>query len=209
MLIVCVAPADAFQTGGLYYRFALFIPPFIAFAFVPNPNAAKASLRAYAALAVITVCSLWVLVIQASRIIAFGEETKPFQAILDAMQPNKRVLAMVMQGDSIGAQNTNAYWHYPVWYQADKHGFVDFNFALFPPQVIRFKLDRKEGENEEVDLRPGQNKMWTKGFVEQFTYFIIKSDPPMTQGVQAQSPCPLNIKLQVEDWVLLERGACP
>ena len=209
LLIVCVAPADAFQTGGLYYRFALFIPPFIAFAFVPNPNAAKASLRAYAALAVITVCSLWVLVIQASRIVAFGEETKPFQAILDAMQPNKRVLAMVMQGDSIGAQNTNAYWHYPVWYQADKHGFVDFNFALFPPQVIRFKLDRKEGENEEVDLRPGQNKMWTKGFVEQFTYFVIKSDPPMTQGVQAQSPCQLNIKLQVEDWVLLERGACP
>ncbi len=209
LLIVCVAPADAFQTGGLYYRFALFIPPFIAFAFVPDPRAAKESLRAYAGLAVIALCSVWVLVIQASRIVAFGTETKPFQTILDAMEPNKRVLAMVMQGDSIGAQNTNAYWHYPVWYQADKHGFVDFNFALFPPQVIRFKLDRKQGENEEVDLRPGQNKMWTKGFVEQFTYFVIKSDPPMTQGIQAQSPCPLIIKLQVNDWVLLERGTCP
>jgi len=29
--------------------------------------------------------------------------------------------------------------YFPNWYQAEKHGWVDFNFASFHPQIVRFR----------------------------------------------------------------------
>lgn len=208
LIILLAGPTDAFQTGGLYYRFALFIPPFVAFAFRDRDGANSASFRSHIALILVAASSWWVLAVQGTRIAAFAQESSSFDTVLAAAKPGMRALATVLDGDSVGAANSNAYWHYPVWYQANKHGFVDFNFALFPPQVIRFKSNRNPSENDEVDVRIGQNKMWSKQFISKFQYIFVRGKAEKILDVKHLSPCPMSVISHDGPWYLLETTAC-
>ncbi len=206
--ILCIVPANAFETGGLFYRFALFLPPFIAFAFRAPAPMDTASARSFGS-GVVLAASCWlVLGMQGSRIAAFAQESKPFETVLAAAQPGKRALALILDEDSPAAVNERAYGHWGLWYQAEKHGFVDFNFAFFPPQVIRFRPDHKAIMDEEERLSLGQY-VWPDRFINQYTYVFVRGSAEKVELVKKMSRCPLAIVANDGLWFLLERGACP
>ena len=208
LMLLSFAPADAFQAGGLYYRFALFIPAFVALAFrAPAPDSA-ASARGLIAMAVVVGCCLAVLAIQGSRIADFARESAPFETILAKAAPNQRAFALVLDANSKAAFHENVYWHYPHWYQADKHGFVDFNFAFFPPQVIRFRSGHNPVKDEEAVLQAGEY-VWPDAFIDQYRYVFVRSTAEKADLVRKMSRCPLTIAASDGPWFLLEHAPCP
>ena len=208
LAILSLTPMYAFETGGVFYRFALFLPPFVAFAFRAPSSLDETAPRSRAALAALIACSWLVIGIQGSRVAAFAQESKPFETLLAAAQPGKRALWMILDGNSDAAGNESAYGHHALWYQADKHGFVDFNFAFFPPQVIRFRPERWPVRDTQDHLEIGAYT-WPVAYMEQFSYMFMRGTDAKLELIRKMSPCPLTKVVSDHDWHLLERGACP
>jgi len=209
IFILLAMPSWAFETGGLYFRFALFIPVFWALIFksgadVPSIEPASAKMGGLA----IMLCCWTILGIQASRIIAFSQESRSFETVLAAAEPSQRAYIMTPQAASLGAVNSDLYEHFPAWYQADKHGFVDFNFANFAPQVIRFKTDYHPIEDAHPMSDLGQYA-WTPQFIAQYRYIFVRGSTKAIEQIKSTSPCPLSLKASDGLWALLERGICP
>lgn len=79
------------------------------------------------------VVTWMVLGIQSYKTWRFGQESKDSEPVLAAMQPGQRALSLPFAAKSQAAGNPFAYMHYAAWYQSEKHGLVDFNFAWSPP----------------------------------------------------------------------------
>ena len=64
--------------------------------------------------------------------------------INNTILPEKRILMLFdSPSPSSGLLTSNTeYLHFGSWYQAQKHGWTDFNFAAYRPQIVRFKPDK-------------------------------------------------------------------
>ena len=206
-LLLCVLPGDAFQTGMIYQRFVLFLPAFVGLAFVRADGKPVAAARAMAASCVLIVSVWTVLAIQGSRIAAFARESRPFETILNAAEPGKRALAAVFDQDSDAASNRFAYLHHPSWYQAEKHGFVDFNFAVFHPQVVRFRHGKTPRVDENVRFASG-DPGWGAFDAALYEYFFARGSDADVAAWVAASPCVLKKIAQDAEWHLLQRVSC-
>ena len=208
LVLLTFLPTDAFQTGLLYQRFALFLPPFIAFAFRSgHPDAAKADRSLLTNAGLILACCV-VLGIQASRIYAFAAESRPFETVLEAAKPGKRAVALIFDPRSPAAANLNVYMHYVAWYQADKHGFVDFNFASFPPQIVRFRPGREPRQGVEFAWQPGKFA-WADFDIRLYDYIFARVSEGHGDELIQNCLCELKVVVQDGPWILLERGECP
>lgn len=208
LIILAATPFYAFQTDFLYKRFALFIPPIFALVFRASDRRGPGSDSGMAALAVLMAASWTVLAIQASRIAAFAAESRPFETLLRAAQPGKRALGLSFDKTSPAAANNYVYMHYAAWYQAEKHGFSDYNFAVFHPQVVRFR----PGKDPEIpqDLPWRQLRLdWSEIDARLYDYFFLRASPAQLEATMRDSPCRLKMLAQDGAWVLLERQECP
>ena len=207
-LLLAMLPTDALQTGLLFPRFALFVPPMLAIAFAAAPQGSQTSARSLAALGLAMIAVWSVLVIQASRIHSFARESRPFETLLAAAEPGKRALAMVFELESDAAVHDSVYMHYASWYQADKHGFVDFNIADFHPQVVRFKPGKSPGINQLFGWNP--EKYAFSGLdMTIYTYFFVRGSSGQVGKLKRSSPCNVQTLAEDHEWYLLEQSQCP
>ena len=205
-IVILALPSYAFQTALLFQRFAVFLLPFYALMFrPPAPSAAPRP----AWFAMLPALACWIVLgVQADRIRGFAAETQPFETVLAAAEPGRRALSLVFDPASPAAANGTAFLHLPLWYQAEKGGFVDFNFAAFHPQVVRFKSGRQPDFTEVLGWHPDR----FDGSVEHtrlFDYIFVRGTPAETARVIAVSACPLTVRAADGPWTLLERGPCP
>jgi hypothetical protein len=140
--VLMLAP-DTFA-GVLFvrHRFTMFFLPFLALALaVPRGATPRLSPKSVTAISYSTlVVAVFVFFfIQLNREIDFVAESYGFSRIIDAARPNERALAVIFEPDDIRARKPSVYLHWPLWYQAEKSGFVEYNFAHFEPQIARFK----------------------------------------------------------------------
>ena len=201
-------PSEAFQTGFLFHRFALFILPFFAFQFrTPEFAAPHNGANAPARFTMIAAC-LATLAIQGSRIWVFGQESRSFNRIEQAARPGKRALGIVFDGNSPGASNKVVYDHFPLWYQADHHGFVDFNFAAFHPQIVRFRPNEIPTVGQQFVAR-FKAFDWQKDHAWIYRYFFIRGSASRVDWLKARSPCKLSLVAADAPWFLVRRDSCP
>jgi hypothetical protein len=74
--------------------------------------------------------------------VAFAKESRPLNEVLAAAEPGQRARFFVADIASPAAHNLMAYVHFPLWYQVEKGGLVDFNFAYFVSGIVRYRSDR-------------------------------------------------------------------
>ncbi|NML14565.1 hypothetical protein [Azohydromonas caseinilytica] len=175
LLIGLVVPQTAMATAFLYERFALFLLPFYVLMFVPAEAPATASghvVRAMTLAAVPALC-LAMTASRAWQFHRFNEESRDFKAILDAIPAQQRVLSLMFDKGSSAAANPHTYLHFPCWYQAEKHGFVDSNFAQMLPQIVRFRPGEARVQTP-FEWRPYRFD-WTKHRGERYDYFVVRS----------------------------------
>ena len=212
VLILALVPHFAFNTAFLYERFALFLMPAYAWMFSRPAGApgepVPASRLSTLSLALMAGASWAVLGQHTAWAWRFGQETRDFAEILSVVEPRQRALTLVFEPESQAAKNDILYIHYPAWYQAEKQGLIDFNFAWFPPQVVRFRPDRLPTVMPMFDWKP-ESFEWNQHRGQDYRYFFVRRDGPMPANFFAGAQCPPVPLMTRKHWTVFERRACP
>ena len=124
LVVAALVPINAMNTGAISTRFALFLLPFYALMFRAPAATMPTVLRQFW----LPVLCWAFLLVHTERLLAFAREEAGFEEVLAATEPGYRALGLVFDPESAAASNEAAYHHFPLWYQAEKRGLVDFNF---------------------------------------------------------------------------------
>ena len=140
----------------------------------------------------------------------FDRENENFARVLEKMEPHQRVLNIPFNDVSTAANHMLVYWYYGVWYQVEKGGWVDFNFAYYRPHFIRYK----QGQAPDID----RFFMWIPFFdaerlkIPNYRYVLLRVPADETQEASnarlTNALCPLTPLASEGPWRLYERGAC-
>ena len=201
-------PHFAFDTAYLYERFALFLLPFLVLVFPAPPIAVPtANLRQRIGLAMLVVGCWSGLAINAARSVAIAREQADFEPVLAAAEPNRRALAIIIARDSAANGHGETYMHHALWYQVEKHGLVDVNFAFLHPQVVRFRRDTKPLALESIG---GDTPFdWRRHGGRVYDYYFVRhpaTGPPA--GLFDNPDCDIALVRSVATWSLYEKVRC-
>lgn len=205
LLVWVCLPLRAQGTGMLYVRFALFVLPFYALMFRPSVAVPSRFRLLWLPLA------CWVFIaVHTERLLAFGRESVPFETVLAAAAPGERALTVVFDSTSISSGNDFAYMHWPAWYQAERGGFVDFNFARFLPQIVRYRPDRLPGRfaREEWARNPAGGFDWGRDGAAVYRYFFVRHAGPLPETFFPKGQCQPVLVTSKGDWSLYENTRC-
>jgi hypothetical protein len=205
VLIWLACPSEAMRNSSLYQRFALFLLPAYAFLFRPaDPQAAPGLPGGRLLLPLVCVA---VLANESLRVREFAEESRTFDQVAAAALPGQRALALVLRTGSDAARNPFTYLHYPLWYQAERHGLVDFNFARNPVQVVHYRPGREPAVGPGFEHQP-ETFDWHRDQGRTYRYFFVRLDVA-PDALFGQADCPVTLRAAAGGWWLYERGACP
>ncbi len=202
-------PFSAMKTDFLYQRFAVFLLPAYALAFrrpdgtapVTSPPR-RPSVPVEAAVALFCCTFLGVVAFRQWRFIA---EEAPFEALLPAAEPEQRALGLIFSTESTAVRNPYTFHVFSVWYEVEKRGFVDFNFAYFLPQIVRFRPDRIPAIP--VGYRP-ETFEWHALQGRNYRYFFVRSVEPLPEDLFDNDECRVVLVKQAAEWYLFERKEC-
>ncbi len=201
VLLSLFMPHQIFGTAFFFGRFSVFALPFALLALDwPQLQRAETSARALLAPAVAVVLLLSTLGAQ----LAVDREGADFRALMDEMPEGRRVLAMVREGGSPHVP-VPVFMHYVSWYQVFKGGTVDFSFAAFFPQLIRYRASKRPplpmqfewGAPFDYDAHAG----------ERYELFVVKSSDFPGPELFAESGARIRLTQRRGDWWLYRRGA--
>jgi len=207
MLLFIFVPSFAFGTAFLYQRFALFLLPAYAWMFTKHASApARLSFRPGLVMAVLVLACLSILSLNTVRVWRFGQETAGIDSIVDNLEPRQRVLSLVFAPNSEADKN-RIYTHYAAWYQAEKQGLVDFNFAWFPPQIVRYRPERLPGARPGFEWHP-ERFDWVDNRGGDYTYFFVRHDGAVPANLFRGASCQPRPLFRKGSWTVFERGNC-
>jgi hypothetical protein len=209
LVLVAFGPDYAWSTSMLFERFALFLPAAFVWLLREAPPApGSLALRLQPRLGFLAVvASAGVLAQHAQLAIKFGHEQRDFETVLAAAQPGQRALGLIFDPASHVDHNLDAYLHHAVWYQAEKHGFVDFNFAAFHPQIARFRPSDVPPMDQYVAQDPRKFD-WRTDQGDRYRYIFVRSSGPTPPSVFAGARCSPVELAAAGEWRLYERRAC-
>jgi hypothetical protein len=194
------------QTAFLFERFAIFTLPFYALLFAaPSHQALKdpPTLRELGGQLLIACSCIAVLGVQSIRVERFEKETREFAEILDAARPNERALALIFDRVSQGAENATVYLHFASWYQAEKHGWVDPNFAWFRPQILRYRTEPASKVGMDFAWHPGAFD-WKRHDGSSYRYFFVRGEIPSNSALFDNDSCRVMLIKRSGPWALWE-----
>ncbi len=211
MAILLFVPHFIFATAYVDARFALYFLPLWALVFVPRRADAQTGdtlARERGGAALILTVVVISLAVHAVKIVGFGKEARDFETVLAAAEPRERALA-VIEDRASAYGNANAYLHFGAYYQADKSGLVDFNFAVFHPAVVRYRTDATPAAGEEFAWQKNGFD-WARDEAYRYRYVFVRHDGSGVPPAISSSPvCAAREVAAAGQWALWERIACP
>ncbi len=210
VLIMLMVPSYALNTQFLYQRFALFLLPTYAWMFTRQAESLRSTDRRNARLAMLLVIVLCfaMLSVHSFRVWRFGQESSDIERLMTVVKPGQRALALVFAPDSAADHNRKIYAHYPAWYQAEHQGLVDFNFAWFPPQIVRYRPDHLPAVRPGFEWHP-ERFDWKTHDGAAYRYFFVRPPPGRPQNLFAGAPCAPRLLLTLGSWAVYENRPCP
>jgi hypothetical protein len=206
LLVWLFVPAEAMNTWLLYQRFAVFLLPAYALLFIAPPIPPGGILRRLW----LPLLSLTLIGVYVERLRAFAKESAAFEDVIAAADPGERALGLIFDPVSPAAAGLVAYLHFPLWYQAEKSGFVDFNFAGYLPQVVRYRPDRAP----QTYMRPSWTWRratdfdWTRDRAGDYRYFFIRHTAPLPPRYFPAGQCEPVLRKASGSWALYENVNC-
>jgi hypothetical protein len=101
--------------------------------------------------------------------------------VIAGLEPGRRVASMVFDARS-PFFTLPVYLHFPAWYQATQRGVVDFNFADFFSQMVRYKADAGPRMTDFLGWYPTEFEWQTNGGAR-YDYFIVKSGSDISEQI--------------------------
>ncbi|MCR4470493.1 hypothetical protein [Burkholderia sp. SCN-KJ] len=207
-------PRFAINTFFLFPRFALFLLPFYALMFrepVPGePGRVGTPWLSRATQLILAAICIGFIAQQSMRVLRFADESADFDTVANAIEPAQRGLAIIIDRASAAADNPYVYENFALWYQAEHRGFVDFNAARFPPQIVRFRLDRLPGvgPSDVAPLPLYQHFNWQRHQGRLYRYFIVRAETPLPDAFFANPDCRVVRVKTAGEWSVYEKQAC-
>lgn len=205
LLILLFVPSFAMETSLLYQRFALFLFPAYALAFGPHRRpsiAAALPALAFACVGVLAADALWAW--QSRR------DAVEFQAISANLLPGQRALALIYEPgtrtDPTPQFKPNI--HHASWYQAEQQGLVDMNFAVAPPQIVRFKPEHTPAIKLNFAWQPASFD-WQRHQGWLYRYFFVRRDTSQPATLFDQLDCKPVLLKSSGSWEVYEAKTCP
>jgi len=195
-------PFFAFGTACLYPRFGGFLT--ILWFLVWDPSENKTNSWHWTVIAMVFV---WVL-LNVFRFNLFDKDAKGFDQIMAAMEPEKKVLSMIVEPESPYFKfhgHANLYMNFSSWYGALHNGFVDNSFAAFGGMAIRYKVDRRQ---KLVNIHHGRGWplqfRWQDHYGALYDYFIVRAKKDMSEELFKEKRNAVALKAQSGMWWLYE-----
>ncbi|HEY2872406.1 MAG TPA: hypothetical protein VGJ56_10830 [Reyranella sp.] len=205
LLVWIAVPSRAQGTSMLYLRFVIFALPFYALAFVPRERAVGLWRQPVLPL----MCWIF-LAVHVDRLLAFARESAPFEEVLGAAAPEDRALAVVFDPHSEAVGSEFAYAHWPSWYQAERGGLVDLNFARFMPEIVRYRRDSVPTRFSQEDWaqNPAGGFDWERDGAGVYRYFFVRHNGALPQTFFPAGQCRPTFITSSGDWSLYENVDC-
>jgi hypothetical protein len=192
------APSYVFSAGFFYDRLGVFLVPLWLLCWEPAPVR-----RLWVERAAMAIVAIWIAV-TLGRFTAFSRETLAFDALLYNMEPGKQVAALVFDPRSDHFE-LPIYYHFPAWYQATKSGIVDFNFADFYSQPVRYKSSVGARLPASVSLDPLKFD-WDRHGGDRYDYFIVKSDVDVSNALFKEKRGAVELVFKKKWWWLYRKS---
>lgn len=167
VLVFVVSPHYVFSTAYFYQRLGVFLVPLWLLAW--NPPSGESRRLDWLAMLMIVAWGF----VNTARFAAFARETESFDKVVEAIEPGRKVASMVFDNRS-PLFAFPVYLHFPAWYQAERRGVVDFNFADFFSQMARYRKDAPQRVTEILGWYPTEFQ-WKANGGAHYDYFIVKA----------------------------------
>lgn len=205
LAVFFLVPSSVVGTGYVHERFALFVMPLWAMTLRRDPAAPGRS-RVLGALALLGSANI---ALHGWRLAAFADEERDFAPVLAATQPGERILSLIYAAQGAATANPHVYTHWGSWLQGLRGAFVDFNFAYFPPQVVRFRPGRvppaSAAEGSHLDAFD-----WRAFDGARYDAFLTRGEPATVDSqFVARAACKLEPVARSGLWTLWRKAACP
>jgi hypothetical protein len=211
--ICLIVPGTMIATAYVYQRFALYFLPAYALIFMAATLRPEAGTQVPAngrrggwSMAALIACVWVTFACHSLEMRNFANEAKDFETVMASMEPKQRVLALTFDSRSEEANLDLPYRHYATWYQSEKQGLVDFNFAWFPPQVVRFRPDKLPKVMEGLK---GQNFTVQRYPLEPYRYIVTRHTSSLPANLFKGADCVPRMVMKQGTWTLFERKDCP
>lgn len=203
--IALVAPSAAMTTNFLFERFALFLLPFYVLLFeAPRGPLHAAGRFSRAALVAVPLLCLAKTAIVGTQFQQFDKESGDYARAIAQVPAGQRVMSLMDDRGSAPMSGGDVYLHFVAWYQAERQGFVEMNFAQFLPQIVRFKPG-VEFLKASYEWAPRRFD-WEAQRMGTFDYFVVRGANP-DAWLPAKAPCRLHKVAQEGLWTVYQPGA--
>jgi hypothetical protein len=207
--MMLVLPTFLFGATHFYERFAMLLPVTYALMFGAAPAAVRPTAparRAQAGLLFLVLAAAIVFARESWQNLAFTPESRAADQALSAVPPQRRVLYAPVDRRSERTPLRDPFLHYPLWYQAQHGGLVEFNFATLLPQVVRFRelqghVDPMFGWFAEKDFR------WADHEAGGHDYLVLRSREAPAADMLAGRRCTLQPVTAQPPWFVY-RNSC-
>jgi hypothetical protein len=196
VLAFMIAPHYVLSTAYFYQRLGVFLVPLWLMAWDPPHNRRPLDGLAMA------VVAFWA-VTSSSRFVTFARETESFDRVLAAMEPGRPAAGMVFDNAS-PRFSLPVYLHFPAWYQATKGGVVDFNFAEFYSQMVRYRPNAGPRITETTTWYAAAFD-WDSNGGDRYAYFLIKANFDVADVVFKERRGSVELVTQSGWWWLYRR----
>ncbi len=204
LAIFMVAPRYVFSTAYFFQRLGMFLVPLWLMTWDPPRGAARR--LDWLAIGVVLLWSFTMI----GRFAAFARETESFRDVVARVPPFCRVASLI-NGNASPYFAPPIYMHLPAWYAATGHGIVDFNFADFISQMVRYRQDAGPRLTEELAWDPAELD-WRRHGGERYDYFIVKSSVDVSEPIFKDQRGAVELVARSGWWWLyrnVRRGAPP
>jgi hypothetical protein len=139
-----------------------------------------------------------------NRFSRFNQETLGLSRILTVMEERRNVMYMPVDPWA-SSFLVPAHFHTGVWYQAEKRGIVDFNFAFFYASMVRFQDGAHAWiPNDSVVWNP-LSFDWAARNGDYYDYFIVYAQNDMTAAIFKAEQDKVELLERVGWWWLYEK----
>lgn len=179
-VVFMVLPGFMLNTGYINQRLGIFLTPLWLLAW--DAPRQQVRLEQGQIMQMLALPLVFIFIgINLGRYAAFARETRSFDDIMASAEPNRRVASLIQQNLS-PLFSAPVYMHYTAWYTSTHRGIVDYNFADFYSQTVRYKPDAGPRLLEGVGWTPTLFS-WEKMGGEKYDYFVLKASFDMSKDI--------------------------
>lgn len=200
-------PFGIWGTSHLAQRIAVFLPILLLPALEPRSQPLFGWWRSGVLILVVG----WLLMV-GWRFQMFDREAREFEPVRAAIPAGSKLLGLIFMARSEFAP-LYPYLHFPAYAQVDKPVMINFSFAFFLPEIVRYKSEARFGWRTPMELEPLKHYTipgmaayrldWARDAA--YSHILVRAEYDVAPQVFADSPWPWKLIASHGTWWLYEK----